>query len=458
MSWAVHEFGRAPLGDRRRVERLIKIAEARSQRPSASFPACMETPQDLDAFYAFCDNEHIKREAVVLSHIQATCERMAAHPVVLALQDTSYVDYSHHPQTTGLGVLHDKQHQGYLLHSTLVVTPEREPLGLLDQQVIQRDAKAFGKKQTRRQRPIEAKERYKWLLSVEASAASQAACPESLVVNVGDREADVYDAFLRAQQLQQPVLFRGAWNRSIEEEAAAYLWDWADALTVCDQRELALPKRGRYAARSATVSLRYGQVNLKPPSYRRSEGLPTLPVHVVYVREEQPPAHEPGLEWLLLTTVPVTDTASAWERVDWYACRWMIELYHKVLKSGCQLEARQLETADRLLRYLAIDSVVAWRILGLTFTARAQPELSCEAFLEPEEWQALYCFIHKTPKRPEQPPSLREASRWIAQLGGFLGRNSDGEPGITVMWRGYQRLSDIVQMHHVFNPTHGGVG
>jgi hypothetical protein len=122
-----------------------------------------------------------------------------------------------------------------------------------------------------------------------------------------------------------------------------------------------------------------------------------------------------------------------------------------VLKSGCRIEDRQLETAARLERYLAIDSVVAWRILGLTFQSRDTPDMSCEAFLDRDDWQALACYMNHTLSPPQQPPTLKQAALWIAKLGGFLGRKGDGDPGVTVMWRGLQRLYDLVAMWRLFN-------
>lgn len=158
-----------------------------------------------------------------------------------------------------------------------------------------------------------------------------------------------------------------------------------------------------------------------------------------------------GIEWMLLTTESVESFEQACQVIEWYTGRWMIEIYHQVLKSGCKIAERPFETAQRLERYLAIDSVVAWRIMGLTFQSRETPEMSCEAFLEPEEWQARFCYIHKTRQALGKPPSLREVARWIAKLGGFWGRKRDGEPGVTVMWRGLQRLYDIIQIWRIFD-------
>lgn len=448
--WAEVEFGNADLGDPRRTRRLIEIATARAQRPSVSLPQCFENTAALKAMYKFCDNEHVDRDAVLASHYQATTQRVANVPVVLALQDTTELDFTHHPATQGLGLLGDARHWGILVHTTLAVTPERVPLGLLHQQLIYRDPAEFGKRHQRKQRPIEVKESYKWLESLQATARVQAACPTSHLVSVGDREADVYDLFLRSQQLDQDVLVRAAWDRAVQHDEK-YLWAYLESQPVAGTLTVTVPRQEHQAARQAHVSVRSAAVDLKPPRYRAKEKLPVIRVWGVLAREEQPPLGVEPIEWLLLTTVAVTTLAEACERIAWYTCRWTIEIYHKILKSGCRIEDRQFEQAARLERYVAIDSVVAWRVLGLTLQSRKTPQMSCEAFLEPEEWQALACYMNHTLTPPEQPPTLQQAARWIAQLGGFLGRKGDGDPGVTVMWRGMQRLYDLVAMWRLFN-------
>ena len=178
-----------------------------------------------------------------------------------------------------------------------------------------------------------------------------------------------------------------------------------------------------------------------------------MTVAAVFAREETPPAGVEAVSWLLLTTVAVQTLADACERVQWYTCRWLVELYHKVLKSGCQVEERQFADVEPLKRYLALDGIVAWRVLFLTMVGREVPNMSCTAILAAYEWQALYCFTYKTSVPPTEPPSLRQATRWIAQLGGFLGRKGDGEPGVTVVWRGLQRLHDIAAAWLLFHPS-----
>ena len=171
-----------------------------------------------------------------------------------------------------------------------------------------------------------------------------------------------------------------------------------------------VPRQGTQPGRTATLTVPFAAVTLKPPRHRAREHLPLLRVYGVLAREASPPAGVERIEWLLLTTVPVVTLADAGERIHWYSCRWVIEIYHKVLKSGCRIEDRQLETAARLERYLAIDSVVAWRILGLTFQSRDTPDMSCEAFLDRDDWQALACYMNHTFSPPRQPPTLKQAA------------------------------------------------
>ncbi len=401
--------------------------------------------------YDFCDNAHVQRQAILKSHQTATSQRAQAHRIVLVAQDTTYVNYTHHPATQGLGILHDANHQGFLLHNSPAITPQREVLGLIDQQILYRDPAQIGKKHPRKQKPIEDKESIKWLNSLQATAQLQAQAPHTQIVSVGDREADIYDLFAQAVESSMGLLVRAAWNRCVDHPER-YLWNGIEQQPCSGEQIIQRPRPGKEKPRAITLSIRYGRVGLKPPSHRQNEGLPIVMVDVVLGREESPDPDQEPIEWLLLTTVPVTTLEEARERLGWYACRWMVEIYHKVLKSGCRIEERQLEHADRLERYVTIDSIVAWRILGLTFQSRQTPEVSCETFLEPEEWKALSCWIHQTPIPPLQPPTLRQATRWIAKLGGFLGRKSDGEPGVTVVWRGYQELSRLVSLWKIFNP------
>lgn len=215
-----------------------------------------------------------------------------------------------------------------------------------------------------------------------------------------------------------------------------------------------VPAQEHQPEREATVSVQFCPVTLKPPqrpACEEREPLPAVTLSVVLVREVTPPPDVTPLEWLLLTNVPVHTLEDAVERVRWYRCRWHIEVYFKVLKTGCRLEDCRLATADRLRRFTTLLSIIAWRWYGLTHINRQTPEAPCVLVLAEHEWHALYAVIHHTTRLPDQPPTVRQAIRWIAQLGGFLGRQRDGEPGVTVMWRGWQRLHDIATIWLIMN-------
>lgn len=451
-SWAVEEFAAANLGDRRRNARLLDLATALGRQPTAALPQACADEAQLDAAYSFFANPHIPPAAILASHIAATVERCAAHPRILAVQDTTLLNYSHHPATTGLGPLASPTQQGLLAHSTLALTPERLPLGLLAQETWARDPATVGKRTQRRALPITDKESHKWLTSVAAVNEAAAACPATHWVSVSDREADVYDLFIQERAVNVDLLVRAAWDRrTLSDEHR--LWASMAAAPEQTTATVEVPRHGAQAPRTATVTVRWRAITLRPPQSRPREHLAAVSLWAVWSVEEAPPAGVPALEWLLLTTVAVATAAAALERVAWYAARWGIEVWHKVLKSGCRMEARQLASAARLERALALYSVIAWRLLYATLLAREAPDLPCSVLLEPEEWQALYCTIHAVATPPATAPSLRQAVRWIGQLGGFLGRKGDGEPGVTVLWRGFQRLLDLTTMYRIMRPA-----
>jgi hypothetical protein len=451
--WAAYEFAEADLGDARRTQRLVDLAETLGQHPTASLPEACGDPATLKAAYRFFDNDDIPAEAILTSHGQATDTRLRAQPLVLAVQDTVYLDWTHHPATEGLGPLAQAHRQGLLSHNTVAITPDRVPLGILQQQVWARDAETFGQADDAHQRPTREKESQKWLESLEAVAAARERCPDTQFVSVGDSEADMYDMFAAPRPPGVDLLIRACQNRRVDgDDAATYLWDVYPHARRVGTTTVHVPRQEERPARVATLTVATAPVTLQPPRRRAKERLPAVDVWAVWAVEEQPADDGEPIVWLLLTTVPVTTRQEALERLAWYACRWGIEVWHKVLKSGCQIETRQLGTAARLERCLALYAVIAWRIVYATMLARALPDAPCTAVLADDEWQALWCARHDTATPPETPPTIREAVREIAHLGGFLGRTHDGEPGVTVIWKGWQRLVEFVHMYRILRP------
>jgi len=453
--WAEVEFGQAELGDKRRRERLIEVASALGRRPRASLSEAADGDEAaLKGMYRFFDNDCVEHEAILESHVAATRERLATVETVLAVQDSTEVYWTHGAE--GLGNLRGgragSNHAGCLVHTTLALSPERVPLGLLQQQLWRRlGPPRNGDHATR---PIDDKESQKWLTSLQAVAAARDACPNTHFVSVGDREADVYDLFVATRPVGVDLLVRAHVDRRVAEEETK-LRDYIASAPVGATVTIQVRSRENRPARPARLTVRWREVTLEPPKKRAAEKLPRVRVRAILAREETPPKGAEPIEWMLLTTLVCDTAAAALRAMEWYGCRWGIEVWHKVLKSGCQIEERQLQTAERLIRCLAVYSVVAWYVLYATMLAREVPEEPCTLLLEADQWQALYCVIHTTAQLPAQPPSLRQAIRWIAQLGGFLGRKGDGEPGIKSLWQGLQRLFDMTLMYRALSPNLG---
>ena len=442
--WAEEEFATVDLYDDRLKNRLFMLANDFFDQPGVLVPqACNGSQAKSKAAYRFFDNKHIDMKTLLKPHVEASMERIKAHKVVLAVQDTTTLNYTAHPATDGLGPINTKKDSGVglVLHDTMAFTTEGTPLGLLDVQCWPRDPEQAGKKEKRHDLPIEEKESIKWLKSYRSVAELQDLCAETMLVSVGDREADIYELFYEAQQnpLGPKLLVRAerTRNRKVDQ---IHLWDKLAKKPLAGFQEVYVPRKGSRPARTAKLAVRFAKVKLNPPKRKQ---LPPVTVWAVYAREvDYSSKVKSPIEWMLLTTVEVSTFQEAVERLAWYALRWGIEVYHRTLKSGCRVEDRRLNNVDRIEACLAIDLVVAWRIYWLTKQGRETPDISCDNFLSEDEWKALCAYVRKEPS-PDKPPSLGEAVCMIASLGGFLGRKSDGEPGTTTMWRGLQRLQDI---------------
>ena len=447
--WARHEFAGAQLPDQRLNERLCMIATAFAQQPTASIPQACGPGAGSKGAYRFFENESIAPHTIRQAHHRATLARVRSQAVVLAIQDTTALNYSTHPQTQGLGPLgsHSEKTIGLLLHSTLAVTPTGQPLGLLHTAVRARDPKARGVARQRHRKPVAQKESQKWLDRLSACQALAAECPDTILVNTTDREGDLYDLFAQALALtggpRVHVLVRSRHNRRLQDRELR-LWEAVGRAPLAGQLKVRVGRRGEQPARLATLSIRFSPATLAPP--RRKASQPTLAVWAIEAREMRPPKGVTPILWRLVTTLPVTCAEEALEKVAWYAQRWQIEVLHKVLKSGCQIEQRQLETAARLERALSVDLVVAWRLLALCKAAREQPDAAVSAWLSQTEWEALCGYVQQRTGPPKPPPTVRQAVRWIAQLGGFMGRKHDGQPGPITLWRGLHRLTDLTAM------------
>lgn len=424
-------------------------------QPQAAIPQACGDWAGTKAAYRLFENPKVKPAALLAPHQRHTAERMARYPLIVGIQDTCYLNYTSHSSTQGLGFIGAEADEqlGLIMHSTMAVTPDGLPVGVFTQQIWAREAAdperdAEARRRLRRRTPIAAKESGKWLTALNEAEARRPA--QTTLVHVCDSEADVYEMFQEADDHGAKLLVRASHDRAVAETGR--MREVLSQRPVSGHLTVEIPAEPGRAARTATVEVRYGDVTLRPP-YRAPEceaDLRPLTLSLVWVHEIGAPGTvSDPLDWLLVTNVPVTSFLEAIERVKWYRVRWHIDVFHRVLKSGCHVEDCQLDRVDKLQRYLSLKSVIAWRLFWMVQVNRSQPEAVCTVVLSEAEWQALYIAIHRTAQLPEQPPTVRQVVRWIAQLGGFLGRKHDGEPGVTVIWRGWQRLHDLTIMWQV---------
>jgi Transposase DNA-binding/Transposase Tn5 dimerisation domain len=446
--WAIEEFGAADLGDARRTARLVTLARQLARSPHCSFPQSLSQAQ-LKAAYRFFDNDGVDTDGILSSHIGQTLGRMRDLPVVLAVQDSTEYNLTHLPATQGMGYCSHKHVRGFFMHSMLALTPEGLPLGVLGLKTWTRPLAQLGKRKQRKTLPVRQKESVKWIEGLEHMTTLSAHCPASQIVGVCDREADMYDLFAAERAERVDWLVRAAWNRRVDHPEK-YLWEAMQSIPEMGTMPLRVPARGAVAERTAELAIRCAPVRIRPPRSHKVKGLAEVEVCVVWAIETMPPAGIEPIEWMLLSSVPTHTVEQALERLSWYARRWTIETWHRVLKSGCQIEARQFGDVQRFMRATALFAVISWRILYATLLGRLDADISCEVLLQRFEWQALYCRTHGTTTPPPQPPTLGQAVLWIAKLGGYLGRKRDRPPGTTVMWRGFLALHETSQMYLIF--------
>jgi Transposase Tn5 dimerisation domain/Transposase DNA-binding len=441
-SWAAQEMLTAHWGDKRLNQRAAKLLSRLADSPEGSLPSVLQSWKETVAAYRFFDNEKVTPEKVLEPHRDATLERAQKFPVVLCVQDTTELDYTSKPQTQGLGPLTYGSSLGLYIHPTLAITPDRLCLGVVDQWSWARDPEEHGGKdrQNRLQRSLEEKESFRWVEGYRRVCDWQVTLPQTRLVYMADRDSDLFELFEEGQSGEAAWLIRSSQDRALAE--GGLLSQKIRQTEVLGTLEFDLPAAPGRAARRVTQTLRAARLKLRPP-YRPDKKLPVVEVTAVLAWEEEPPEDVEPIEWLLLTNLAVETTEQAREKVQWYVCRWQIEVYFRILKSGCQVEELRLQERERLEVALAFYMIVAWRVLYLIMMGRTLPELSCEVVLAAEEWKAVYLVLERQ-RPPSQPPPLQEMLVRIARLGGFLARKGDGNPGPKALWIGLQRTRDFV--------------
>lgn len=433
LDWSARQFGSCALGDARRTKRAVRLGASMAANSGASLPSQTGTMAALKAAYRLLAEEDVTHAALSAPHWDATRHRARTPGLgpVLFIQDLTELDYSAHPETTGLGFVGDGSGQGIELQTTLCVLPGEEPqvLGMAFSHAWTRDHAPRRGKETHAQRDARHKETDVWGDSVEKIGPAPDPLSGTRWISVSDRGSDIFSFLTRTRALGWKSLVRSRHDRKMEDPdgEAGRLHAFARALPASAAFSPTLRARPGKAARTVRLNVAWSPLTLVPPAHTVGEKVPAWCVRVW----EEGDAPEP-LEWILVSTEPVESEEDALRLVQWYKHRWLVEEYHKCLKTGCRIEARQVATKQSLMALLGFLGVVAVFLLGLK--DRAHP-----VSMPPSFKVALQALAQRKREEAEEPNSLRE----IAMLGGFLGRKGDGEPGWQTVWRGWNRLQDI---------------
>jgi Transposase DNA-binding/Transposase Tn5 dimerisation domain len=458
--WIEHELRTVDLADQRLNTRYRVLLDRFSSKPTLSIPAACNGWSETQAAYRFFDNDRVDPGQLLRPHYDATVERIREQPIVLIPQDTTEFNLTRAREKIG-GPLTDENHWGLHDHVALAVTPQRLALGVVHSFVWARDPEDFHKRKEARYKPIEEKESYRWLEGYRRACAIAAQAPQTKIICVSDSEGDIYECFAAAAGLDGPKaewIVRACQDRSLADATAGKLYDTLAAGPTLGTLQVEVSvrpaqshdgskRRQARSARTTTVTVRARRVTLQAP-WRPGQELADLEVNAVLVREVDPPAGEPPIEWLLLTSLPVETFAQACNVIHYYTCRWEIEVFFRVLKSGCTVEELQLETVERFTNCLALYLIVAWRVLFVMRLGRECPEMPCEAAFTEEEWRAVYQIVKGKPA--PAMPSLGAMMVMVAELGGYLNRKHDGPPGPQTLWIGLQRARDFALAWSIF--------
>ncbi len=434
--------GGVELGDARRTRRLIKLVDDLSAVPTGSIPRASGGWAETKAAYRLLDNEALDWREILEAHTRRTGERMRDQRVALCIQDTTELDFTSQPGIAGLGRLSYEAQHGLYVHPTLVVTAEGLALGVIDAWMWARGPK--GQPQV--------KESTRWVEGYEIVADLAERTPDSRLVYVADREGDLRALMDAAARRGTPAdwLVRAKHDR--KTIAGEKLWDRLGRSDALGEVEFTLPAAPDRPARVVRQTLRRESVTLPARN-----GVPTVTATAILAREAHPPAGQKAIDWRLLTNRTAETLETVVELIDWYRRRWLVEVFFRIWKSGCRVEALQLGSLERLERALVIYLIVAWRILHLVTWGRDCPNLPCDVVFDPEEWQAAWIVARRC-KPPTAPPSLGEMVRLIAGFGGFLGRKCDGYPGPKALWEGMQKVRAFAIAFEATRAVYAGDG
>jgi hypothetical protein len=462
-SWIDQELAGCEFADERLGRRFGILMEQLSKGLGQTLPLACGDWAATKAAYRFLDNDRVSEAEILAGHFAATRERFAAtEGPILVLHDTTEFSYTRN-DTAAIGQTHkvasgqkdkagrQRMHTvcGILMHSSLALTTDGVPLGLAAiklwtrkkfkgiNALMGRGLDSNGKHSVNTTRiPIEEKESIRWLENARQSTANL--CAPDRCVHIGDRESDIYELFCECQSLQSHFLFRTCVNRRCGDGDETIIEVMEDQPVRAVHRVEVMDAKGKPS--TAALEIKYHKLVICPP-LGKEKRYGNLTLTVIHATERGTPKDRDPIEWKLVTDLPVTSKAEAIEKLDWYALRWKLETFHKVLKSGCKAEESKLRTAERLANLIAILCILAWRVLWLCMVNRVSPDLPAGLVFTETEIKLLEHLVPA--KEGSRKRTVGQFLVRLARLGGYLNRTRDAPPGNMVLWRGMARLTDI---------------
>jgi Transposase DNA-binding/Transposase Tn5 dimerisation domain len=436
-SWIQEEFQALSLGDKRLDNRFMSMLAQRIETPASSIPkSAMGDRAEMKASYRFLGNDSVDAKDMIAPHLASTLARCSAFEYVVVPHDTTNINQS--SSSLDLGHIDNGTTNGVMMHSAMAISPEGVTQGLVYQKIWGRDRAKHGQSNDSGKRPYKERESYKWEEGVEGSIKSLGS---QRAIHVFDREADIHELLSMPRPANHQFIVRARHLRTTIE--GAKVPEKLRAQPEACRFTLPLARGEDRLPKPVEIAVRFCTVEIKPPGGRKGALLKmgaVLAEEVVADDGSGNPAVQPVC-WVLYTDIPLENAAQARWVVLLYTYRWLIERFHFTLKSGCAVEKSQLRTSfEQVQRAITLLCIVAWRIMFITYTARIDPEVPADVYLERDEWEALFSWKYKTFDIPNEPPSIGEAVRWIAMMGGYLGRNNDGPPGMKTFWQGYLML------------------
>jgi len=437
-NWVEKEFQSVDFGSKRLEKRFLRVMSDLSQEPEKSIWLATGSRSNAKAAYRMIGNQEFTKENILSAHQTATNNRNQDN-ILLAIQDTTAVNYGTHKKMAGLGYNCDKS-LGINVHSCLLVTPNGIPIGLVDQSTNTRETNSDKRSlHEKHKRKIQDKESNRWLKTMQTAQTNTP--PNTKLIHIADREGDIYEWYNLAIGTQQSFVIRANSDRLTPQ--GTHIWEEVVRSKPKGQLKLFIPKNPKTQTqeREATLTLRYLTTQIECPQNRKEPELASaLTINLVNVAEEDPPEGVEPLEWMIVTNLELHSCEDALLVVDYYRQRWKIERFHFILKSGCRIEELQQHSVDRVEIMVLLYSLISVHIMMLTYLSRLYPDLSCELLFSESEWKTLYRAAKRSAVSPEVPYSMADAIGYVAALGGFVGAPSDGPPGLKVIWLGLNKL------------------